>query len=132
MFYLSLEEVIEIHQELIKQYGGKEGIRDKSSLESALMRPQCGYYETLSQEGAALFESLLFNHPFIDGNKRVAYTVLDIFLNKNGYCLSITPEAGEHFIRHYLFNLEPSSLRYEKILSWIRENGKPLLHLGDC
>jgi death-on-curing protein len=83
--YISLPDALAIHQVMIRKYGGSDGIRDMGALESALMRPQSGYYEDIIFEAAALFESLIINHPFIDGNKRVAFAATDIFLRINGY-----------------------------------------------
>jgi death-on-curing protein len=83
--YISLPDALAIHQVMIRKYGGSNGIRDMGALESALMRPQSGYYEDIIFEAAALFESLIINHPFIDGNKRVAFAATDIFLRINGY-----------------------------------------------
>ena len=78
--FLSLDEAIAIHERLIERFGGPSGIRDKGLLESALFRPQTGYYETLPEMAAALFESLLINHPSVDGNKRMAFFATDVFL----------------------------------------------------
>ena len=58
-----------MHQKLIKEFGGSPGLRDKGALESALMRPQIGYYQDIIEESAAFMESLAMNHPFVDGNK---------------------------------------------------------------
>jgi death-on-curing protein len=84
MRYLTLNEVLEIHRILINRYGGASGIRDLNGLESALFRPQTGYYSDTIAEVAALMESIVINHPFIDGNKRVAFAVTDVFLRING------------------------------------------------
>lgn len=67
MRYLSLNEVLEIQRILINRYGGASGIRDLNSLESAIFRPQTGYYPDTIAEAAALMESIVINHPFIDG-----------------------------------------------------------------
>ena len=83
VLYLSLDEAIAIHERLIQKFGGAAGIRDKGLLESALFRPQTGYYEDLAQMAAALFESLISNHAFVDGNKRMAFFCCDIFLRLN-------------------------------------------------
>jgi death on curing protein len=85
MRYLSLNEVLEIHGILINRYGGASGIRDLNGLESALYHPQTGYYADTIAEAAALMESIVINHPFIDGNKRVAFAVTDVFLRINGF-----------------------------------------------
>ena len=71
--YLTLAEVIEMHRQLIDRFGGSHGIREIGALESAVLRPQMGYYEDLIAEAAALMESLAMNHPFVDGNKRIAF-----------------------------------------------------------
>ena len=83
--YLTVVEVLAIHDALIRRYGGKSGVRDPGALESALYRPQTGYYADLVAEAAALLESLAINHPFIDRNKRVAFAVADVFLRINGH-----------------------------------------------
>ena len=88
--YLTVPEALAIHQILIRKFGGSDGVRDMGALESALMRPQTGYYDDIIFEAAALFESLAINHPFIDGNKRVAFAVVDTFLRINGYALKDT------------------------------------------
>lgn len=87
--FLTLEEVLEIHETLIFEFGGPPGVRDLGLLESALFRPRTGYYDDLIEMAAALFESLLMNHPFVDGNKRVAFFAVDIFLRINGYYISV-------------------------------------------
>jgi death-on-curing protein len=73
--YPTVEEAIAVRAQLIARFGGSLGIRDRGALESALARPQSGYYHDIIQEAAALWESLSQNHPFVDGNKRVAATV---------------------------------------------------------
>ena len=69
----TLEEVVAIHDAQIDEFGGSLGLRDAGALESAIMRPQLGYYDGLLDEAAALLESLAMNHPFVDGNKRTAF-----------------------------------------------------------
>ena len=82
--YLTKEHIIEIHRELIERFGGHHGIRDEALLESAIGRYQSGYYADCIEE-AALMKSLGGNHPFIDGNKRIAVTAPFVFLALNGY-----------------------------------------------
>src|SRR5215469_4288332 len=84
--YLTTADALFFHKYLIERYGGAPGVRDVGALESALHRPQTGYYETLIREAAALCESLVQNHPFVDGNKRVAFAVVDVFLRINVFC----------------------------------------------
>ena len=78
--YLTVGEVLQIHHQQINDYGGTHGLRDKGLLESAVFRPQTGYYNNIAEESAALMESLANNHPFLDGNKRVAFAAAHTFL----------------------------------------------------
>lgn len=91
--YVTTADALFFHQLLIERYGGASGLRDAGALESALHRPQTGYYDTLVHEAAALLESLIQNHPFVDGNKRVAFAVTDIFLRINGYRITADSQA---------------------------------------
>jgi death-on-curing protein len=88
--YVTTADALFFHKQLIERYGGATGIRDAGALESALHRPQTGYYDTIIHEAAALLESLVQNHPFVDG-KRVAFAVVDVFLRING--CSITADS---------------------------------------
>jgi len=115
--FLSVEEVLEIHTALIKRFGGASGLRDQGLLESALYRPQTGYYSDLVEMAAALFESLMNNHPFIDGNKRVAFFSTDVFLRLNGYKLKVEPKAAYAFLMD-LFSTNSCDLQH--LTPWIR------------
>lgn len=90
--YPTSVEVLALHHALIERYGGAHGIRDMGAVEAAVFRPQCGYYADIAEEAAALLESLLINHPFIDGNKRVAFAACDVFLRINGHALNAEPD----------------------------------------
>jgi len=96
--FLTLEEVLEIHETLLREFGGPPGVRDLGLLESALFRPRTGYYHDLIEMAAALFESLLMNHPFVDGNKRVAFFSVDIFLRINGYRIAVDNDEAHRKI----------------------------------
>jgi death on curing protein len=98
ILYPTLTETLELHTRLIDRFGGKGGVRDMGLLESALMRPQTGYYKSLSLEAAALLQSLSQNHAFVDGNKRVAFATTAIFLRMNGFRLKVDADNGESFI----------------------------------
>ena len=90
--YLTSLEILALHQVLLERYGGAPGIRDMGAVEAAVFRPQCGYYNDIAEEAAALLESLLINHPFVDANKRVAFAACDIFLRINGWRLDAKPD----------------------------------------
>lgn len=96
--HLSLEEVINLHKDLIEKYGGDSGIRDFGLLESALARSKSGYYKTLSEQSAALLQSLILNHCFYDGNKRIAFAAMATFLWLNGYRIKVSAEEAESFL----------------------------------
>ena len=115
--FLSLDEVIAIHERLIERFGGAGGIRDPGLLESALFRPQTGYYRDIAEMAAALFESLLMNHPFVDGNKRVAFFAVDVFLRLNGLKLEVEPEPAHAFL---IGLLENNQCDFDRLLPWLR------------
>ncbi len=116
-------EVVTIHSVLIEEFGGTPGIRDQGALASALMRPQLGYYDGLIEEAAAPMESLANNHPFVDGNKRVAFFVTDAFLRLNGQYIDCDSlEAFEFFMRSF----ETNSFRYAALLPWLEDRVQPL------
>lgn len=115
--FLSVDEVLEIHRALIARFGGPGGIRDPGLLESALFRPRTGYYEDVAQMAAAMFESLLMNHPFIDGNKRVAFFATDVFLRLNGWKLDVDAQDAHRFL---IGLLESGECDYARLLPWIR------------
>jgi len=117
--FLSVDETLAIHERLIERFGGAPGIRDVGLLESALFRPQTGYYDDLTEMAAALFESLLLNHPFIDGNKRVAFFSTDIFLRLNGWKFSVEAKTAHAFLINML---EQNACSLEMLLPWIRRS----------
>jgi death-on-curing protein len=121
--HLSVDEVLAIHQRLIERFGGRAGVRDPGLLESALYRPQTGYYSDLAEMAAALFESLLMNHPFVDGNKRVAFFATDVFLRLNGWWLKVEARRAHRFL---IGLLERNEADYEHLLPWIRDSLVPL------
>lgn len=114
--FLSLDEVIAIQERLIEKFGGSPGLRDKGLLESALFRPQTGYYESLPEMAAALFESLLINHAFVDGNKRMAFFASDVFLRLNGWKIVVDADEGHEFI---VGSLERGKCDFEHLLPWL-------------
>ena len=117
--YLTVIEVLAIHDNQIERYGGASGIRDRGLLEAALFRPQTGYYADLIGEAGALWESLSQNHPFIDGNKRTAFAVTYTFLVINGARLTATPVKTEHFI---LGLYADGLFDFEHLSQWLRNN----------
>jgi death-on-curing protein len=117
--FLSVDEVLAIHARVVEEFGGTAGIRDVGLLESALYRPRTGHYEDLTAMAAALLESSLVNHPFMDGNKRVAFFASDVFLRLNGWRLSVEPDPAHDFL---IGLLERGEVGYERLLDWIRRS----------
>ncbi len=116
--YPTVEEVIFMHEALIGAFGGIQGIRDEGALASALMRPQLGYYDGLVPEAAALIESLANNHPFVDGNKRVAFFVTDTFLRMNGHFIDCdNDEAYDFFMRMF----EAGTFQFGELNAWLEK-----------
>jgi len=117
--YLTLSEVLAFHEVLIEEFGGATGIRDLGALESALYRPRTGYYRDVVEEAAALFESLVQNHPFVDGNKRVAFAVMDVFLRVNGRVLEVDDVAAHEQL---VGLMERGELDLAAVDVWLREH----------
>lgn len=120
--YLTLTEVLAFHDVLIDEFGGATGLRDLGALESALYRPRTGYYRDVIEEAAALFESLVQNHPFVDGTMRVAFVVMDVFLRGNGRTLEVDDvEAHTHLDGL----MERGGLDLHAVDAWLREHVRP-------
>lgn len=121
--YPTLTETLILHEKLLERFGGKSGVRDLGLLESALKRPQTGYYKTLSLQGAALLQSLTQNHAFVDGNKRVAFATTAIFLRMNGYRLKVDPDNGESFLIEQVIK---KKVELEVIAAWLEKHMKSI------
>ncbi|WP_338723035.1 type II toxin-antitoxin system death-on-curing family toxin [Devosia sp. XK-2] len=115
--YLTLDEALRIHELLIETFGGAGGVRDPGSIEAALLRPQTGYYADLVEEAAALWESLAMNHGFVDGNKRVAYACVELFLQLNGADIAAENDEIERFIYGHL---EARTFHKDVLEAWLR------------
>ena len=97
--YISIDEVLELHEDQISSFGGTSGVRDEGLLESALAQPQATFggqllHPTITEQAAAYLYHLAMNHPFIDGNKRTAFAVADTFLRLNGWTLNLTDDRA--------------------------------------
>jgi len=117
--FLSVDEVLAVHDRLITTFGGTPGVRDAGLLESALFRPRTGYYRDLAEMATALLESLLMNHPFVDGNKRVAFFATDVFLRLNGWKLRVDADKAHRFL---IGLLEAGECDFNHLLPWIRRS----------
>lgn len=105
--YLSAQQVLFVHARLLAETGGEPGILNLGLLDSAVARPRATFggddlYPTLFLKAAAMLQSLLLNHPFLEGNKRVAITAAGLFLQANGYRLTVNNDAVVAFVYHVL------------------------------
>jgi death-on-curing protein len=116
--YLTVADVLGMHTVLMQRYGGAGGVRDPGALEAALFRPQTGYYADIIAEAAALLESLAINHPFVDGNKRIAFAAADVFLRINGWCLK---RSSMVIHKEMLQLFEDGTFDIAHLEPWLRE-----------
>jgi death-on-curing protein len=121
--YLTLADILAMHDDQIARYGGATGLRDPGQLESALFRPQTGYYADLVAEAAALWESLSQNHPFVDGNKRTAFAAMYTFLAINGVELTADADSTWKFMSGLY---EAGRFRFDELERWLRANTRQL------
>ena len=121
-FFPTLEEAMYLHSELISRFGGSPGIRDLGLLESALARPRSGYYTSLSEQAAALMQSLALNHALVDGNKRLAFGLTAVFLRINGFRLRALPAEGADFVVKKIIT---NRAELEAITNWLEEHISP-------
>ena len=120
--YLTVADVLGLHTVLMQRYGGALGVRDPGALEAALFRPQTGYYDDIVAQAAALLESLAINHPFLDGNKRIAFAAADVFLRINGWRLQRAPMH----IHDELFQMfESGTFDFAHLEPWLRGFAEP-------
>lgn len=123
---IPISDAEQIHRALISNFGGIQGVRDMSLLESALARPfqtfdNTELYPGLLEKAASLVESILINHPFMDGNKRTGYVLMRLLLVSNG--LDITADSEERY--KMIIGVASGKTTFGDILEWLRENTAP-------
>ena len=121
MIYLSVEQVLFLHDRLIEETGGQHGVRDPGGLQSALARPQAvfadtEFYPDVFSKAAVLLDGLTRNHPFLDGNKRISIATAALFLEMNGYRVTATNADLEKFTIH-VTTMKPD---LDQITEWFR------------
>ncbi len=120
--YLSLEQVLHLHEEQIAAFGGSSGVRDGGGLEAAIARPQATFggedlYPDLAAKAAALLHSLVMNHPFVDGNKRAGAMAAELFLHVNDNDL----EASDDALFELTLATARGELSAEELAIWFRQ-----------
>jgi death on curing protein len=123
MRYLVQEEVLELHQVIIQQSGGSSGIRDLGALQSAVAQPRMMFagadlYATIEEKAAALAFSLICNHPFVDGNKRVGHAAMETYLVLNGCEIKATVNDSEQLI----LGIAAGAVSRSELVSWLRSH----------
>lgn len=124
---VSLDELLAIHFDQITRYGGSHGVRDLDVLVSAIFRPLASFggldlYPDIFSKAAAMFHSLILNHPFVDGNKRTAAVVVGRFLYLNGFRL----KASSKGLVNLALRTTEKKLDIEAISSWLKKHSKKI------
>jgi len=122
---ITVEEAVRIHGILIDRFGGTNGIRDRNLLESALSRPfqtfdKKDLYSSQVDKAAALIESIVINHPFLDGNKRFGYVAIRLILLESGLDID-APEEDKYL---FVIGIAKGELKFYDICNWIKKNLK--------
>lgn len=117
------EEVLLIHTEVIKLHGGANGVRDMGGLESAIARQFQTYsgeylYASSFERAAAIGESIIMNHPFVDGNKRTGYVLMETTLRLE----AIKINAADDKLFSFIINISTGTIHFDEIVSWLKEN----------
>jgi death on curing protein len=118
-----IEDILQVHQFSIDKFGGGNGIRDTGSLESEIARPFQTFggedlYPTIFEKAAALGESLIVNHPFIDGNKRTGFFAMISLIEDDGYFLKSTQNEAYDFT----IKISTGEIRFEEMVEWLKSN----------
>ena len=115
--------VVESQDYLVKRFGGEIGIRDERALLLALQPPAPDRYESIAAETAALMASIYSHRPFVDGNKRIATTVGEVFLNQNGYYIAVDDDFDAYDFFMGLF--DEGTFYFENLHPWLLEHVRP-------
>lgn len=111
--------MIEAHEAALR-FGGHPGIRDLALIKSAIGRPYTGYYPRVHQKAAALLQSLARNHGFIDGNKRTAFLIVDLFLQRSGYRLRGLNEDPDRALEDFVLSVVQHNTSQQDIAAWFK------------
>ncbi|WP_448518432.1 type II toxin-antitoxin system death-on-curing family toxin [Rhodoflexus sp.] len=119
---IDYQELIEIHQLLIREFGGLQGVRDENGLKSAIERPFSGFgntefYPSPEEKAGAILESIVKNHPFIDGNKRTGYVLMRLLLMNAGKDIAATQDEKYEFV----IAVAAGKLDFQQIVTWIKQ-----------
>ena len=126
MNYLYPKQVIYLYEQIIRVSGGSLGLRDEGMLESAVYRPQASFggqdlYPDLFSKAAAMGHSIIGNHPFVDGNKRVGFEAMRLMLRLNGYDVRTSEESKYEFV----VKIAEGRLTEQAIADWLKQHSRP-------
>ena len=129
--YLTVAEVLAFHQQILERWGGSSGVRDAGALESAVAQPRMSFggeelYPDLATKAATLCFSLVLNHPFVDGNKRIGHAAMEVFLMLNGYELDAHVDEQERV----MLQLADGRFKRDDLVAWVRGHMEPIDKLG--
>lgn len=124
---ISIQQALSIHKIAIEKFGGSQGIRDINGLESALARPFQTFvgedlYPTIEEKAAAIGESIIMNHPFIDGNKRTGYLLMEAVLRYGNKKIPVTDEILYQFV----ISISTGEIKFDEIVNWLKNNTQQL------
>ena len=122
MRYLTVDEVLALHSRIIASSGGSPGVREPNVLDSAVAQPQMTFggvdlYSTVARKAAALGHSLISNHPFIDGNKRVGHAAMEVMLLLNGHEIVASVDEQEEVI----IAVASGTMSRDEFASWVEQ-----------
>ena len=118
---ITKEEILLIHNQVVQLHGGANGVRDMNGLESAIARPYQSFagsylYPSCFEKAAAIGESIIMNHPFVDGNKRTGYVLIEIMLRLEGFRIISEDEELYQFV----IDISTGEKRFEEIVEWLK------------
>ncbi len=124
---ITKEEVLLIHHQVVLLHGGANGVRDINGLESAIARPYQSFggeelYPSCFEKGAAIGESIIMNHPFVDGNKRTGYVLMETLLRLEGFRI----HSYDDDLYHFVIDISTGAKRFEEIVAWLKASSKPI------
>jgi death-on-curing protein len=120
---ISVQQALRVHTIAIEKFGGADGVRDADGLQSALARPfqtfdAIDLYSTIFEKAAAIGESIIINHPFVDGNKRTGYLLMEALLRIEGYVIN----SSDDDLYGFVINISTGALSFDEIVDWLKAN----------
>lgn len=121
IYQVTLSDALSAHEEAMA-YGGRQGVANLSLIESAIGRPYHGYYDSLEEMAAALLESMVKNHGFVDGNKRTAWLLTATFIDRSGYTLDL---ADDERVDDFVVGVAEGGIAFADAVAWFSARLRP-------